>query len=212
MGRVSSHLAREGTTVSVTGIGTFGNVNAVQRTTSTEPAQRVARAQGVPAAPSTESSEEVPAYIVAAAAALGLSTDEVVDALASGLTLADLADQQSVSRDDLVGALVADAPAELKASGGVEDVVAHLVDQSGLGGPGGGRPPRGSTGVLGESLTTDQRTTLDLLSGLLDTSSSDLVSALRGGTSLATLLSGAGVSYDALAGAVEAGLLIDTSA
>jgi lambda repressor-like predicted transcriptional regulator len=198
--------------VSVTGIGVFGNVNAVQRSTSTEPVQGAARPQGAPAASSTESTEEVAAYIVAAAAALGMSTDEVVEALASGLTLADLADQQSVSRGDLVAALVADAPAELQASGEVEEMVAHLVDQVGLGGPGGGRPPRGSTGVLGESLTSDQQTTLDLLSGLLDTSSSDLVSALRGGTSLATLLSGAGVSYDALAGAVEAGLLIDTSA
>jgi lambda repressor-like predicted transcriptional regulator len=198
--------------MSVTSIGVFGNVNAVQRSTSTEPVQRAARPEGAQAAPSTESTEEVPAYIVAAAAALGLSTDEVVDALASGLSLADLAAQQSVSRDDLVAALVADAPAELQASGDVEEMVAHLVDQVGLGGPGGSRPPRGSTGVLGESLTTDQQATLGILSGLLDTSSSDLVSALRGGTSLATLLSDAGVSYDALAGAVEAGLLIDTSA
>ncbi|WP_024286386.1 hypothetical protein [Cellulomonas sp. KRMCY2] len=42
-------------------------------------------------------SESVPAYIVAAAAALGLSTDEVVAALASGMTLADLAARQDVS-------------------------------------------------------------------------------------------------------------------
>lgn len=198
--------------MSVTSIGSFTSLYALQKTTATETTQRVSRSQAAAGAPPIDGAGKVPGHITTAAEALGLSTDDVMEALSAGSSLADLAEQQGVSRDDLVAALVADAPADLKASGDVEKMVGSLVDQVGLGGPGGGRPPQGSTGILGESLTSQQQTTLDLLSNLLDTSSTSLVSSLRSGTSLASLLSGAGVSYETLAGAVESGLLIDTSA
>jgi lambda repressor-like predicted transcriptional regulator len=212
MGQVSRHLPRKGTTVTVTGVSGLSSLYALQKSSSIDTTQRASRSDGPAGPPPAGGSGKTPGHIEVAAEALGLSTDDVVEALEGGSSLAELAEQQGVSRDDLVAALVAGAPSEIAASGDVEEMVGNLVDQVGMGGPGGGRPPQGSTGVLGETLTSDQQTTLDLLTSLLDTSSSSLVSSLRSGTSLASLLSGAGVSYDALAGAVESVLLIDTSA
>ncbi|WP_225752781.1 hypothetical protein [Actinotalea sp. Marseille-Q4924] len=53
------------------------------------------------------------ANLDAAAEALGLTTDELRDALADGSTLADVADAQGVAVDDLVAALVAAAEARI---------------------------------------------------------------------------------------------------
>lgn len=153
-----------------------------------------------------------PDPIATAAKVLGLSVTEVVKALSSGSSLADLAQKQGVSRDDLVAALVADAPAEVTATGNVEAMVKGLVDQTGMGGPGGGPPPAGSSGALGASMTSDQQDTVDALSALLGTDPASLLDKLRSGVSLGDLLSDAGVSTADLAGVVEDGLLIDTSA
>ncbi|HEY0217404.1 MAG TPA: hypothetical protein VGC57_13530 [Cellulomonas sp.] len=153
----------------------------------------------------------VPGHIQAASEALGMSTDDIMDALSSGSSLADLADEQGVSRDDLVSALVAAAPSDMQQMGDVEDMVSALVDQTGLAGP-SGPPPSGSSGVWGETLTSDQQDTLDALSDLLGTDSSSLLDQLYTGTSLSDLLQNAGVSMEDLADVVQDGLFIDTSA
>lgn len=154
-----------------------------------------------------------PGHITAAAEALGLSTDAVTQALSSGSSLADLAEQQGVSRDDLVAALVADAPEDVKASGNVEAMVSRLVDQTGMG-PGGGAPqgPPPPSGVLGDSLTSTQQSVVDALADLLDTDSDTLISQLRDGADLGQMLEGSGVSLSAVASALQGGLLIDTTA
>lgn len=164
-----------------------------------------------PPAASGTATSRVPGHVEAAAEVLGLSTDDVMEALADGSSLADLAEEQGVSRDDLVAALVADAPADLQEMDGVEDMVSALVDQSGLGGP-AGPPPGGSSGVWGEVLTSDQSDTLDQVASLLGTDASSLLDQLYSGTSLADLLSDAGVSTSDLAAVVQSGLLIDTTA
>lgn len=198
--------------MSISGISTsFASLQAMAAT-GTAATRSATATTGTPAASGADTTQKVPAYVVTAAASLGMTTDEVMEALAAGSSLAELAEEQGVSRDDLVATLVADAPAEVAASGGVEAMVSTLVDQTGLGGPGGGMPPPRSSGILGESLTSTQQDTVDALAELLETDSTTLLDSLRHGTSLAELLTQAGVSTADLAGVLEEGLLIDTSA
>lgn len=185
-------------------------MTATQATGPTRPARPAA--PPVAAAAPASTGDETPAYVTAAAAALGMSVEEVTDALASGMSLTELAEQQGVAKDDLVAALVADAPDDIAATGDVQAMVERLVDRPGLGGPGGGRPPAGSSGVMGVALTDSQRSTVDALSSLLETDPASLLESLRAGTSLADLLADKSVTTDTLAGLVEDGLLIDTSA
>ncbi|MBU4336971.1 MAG: hypothetical protein KJ548_10395 [Actinobacteria bacterium] len=166
---------------------------------------------------SSSSSSRVPGHISVAAGVLGMSEEEVTSALKSGSSLADLAESKGISEDDLVAALVENAPDELKESGDITEITTAMVEQKGMGGPGAGGPPppppssEDSTGVLGTTLTSSQQETVDTLADLLDTSSEDLLSQLRSGTSLADLLEDSDISYDQLAGVVASGLLIDTS-
>ncbi|GAA3812504.1 hypothetical protein [Cellulomonas soli] len=152
----------------------------------------------------------VPGHIETAAETLGLSTDEVMSALDQGQTLADLAEAQGVSKDDLVAALVADAPEVISATGDVESFVTSLVEGTGQGrGPAGPPPPPPSGGALTGELTSEQQTTFDALADLLGTDSESLLDELQSGTSLLDMLDDAGVSYEDLAGAVQSGLLVD---
>ncbi len=167
-------------------------------------------------ASSTSRGSHVPGHIAAAAEVLGMSTDEITEALSSGSSLADLAEEQGVSRDDLVAALVADAPQDMQAIGDIDSIIGNLVDQTGMG-PAGGMPPAppaapSSTGVFGDSLTSVQQDTVDALSDLIGTDSTSLLESLRSGTSLTDLLTDAGVSVADLAGVFEDGILIDTTA
>ncbi len=152
-----------------------------------------------------------PPHVGSAAKALGPSEDDVMQALASGSSLTDLAEDQGDSKDDLVAAIVADMPDDMKELGNLDEMVGHMVDQQGLGRP-SGPPPQGSTGVFGGSMTSGQQNTLSAISDLIGTSSSTLMTALQHGTSLVDLLNDAGVSGSDLAGVVEQGLLLDATA
>jgi hypothetical protein len=192
--------------------------SATSSTSSLASALAAAAAQNASTGSSTSGSSSsgtatsrVPGHIEAASEVLGLSTDEIMEALSDGSSLADLAEEQGVSREDLTAALVAAAPADMQAMGDVEDMVSSLIDQEGLAGP-SGPPPSGSSGVWGETLTTDQQETLDSLASLLGTDSSSLLDQLYSGTSLSDLLTDAGVSVADLADVVQEGLFIDTSA
>lgn len=195
--------------MSIEGVST--SAIRLQASTSTSTTRTTQSAPPPPPADGGTATSRVPGHVEAAAEVLGLSTDDVMEALSEGSSLADLAEEQGVSRDDLVAALVADAPADLQEMDGVEDMVSALVDQEGLGGP-AGPPPGGSSGVWGETLTSDQSDTLDQIASLLGTDSSSLLDQLYSGTSLADLLSDAGVSSSDLAAVVQSGLLIDTTA
>ena len=196
--------------MTIGGLGTSYAYVQSTNVTSTSATRRATSTTAVEGG--NDASSRVPGHITAAAKVLGMSVSEITKALSSGSSLADLAKKQGVSRDDLVAALVADAPDDIKATGNVAAMVSSLVDQTGMGGPAGGPPPTKSSGVLGASLTSAQQDMLDSLSNLLSTDSTSLLAKLRSGTSLSDLLSNAGVTTKDLAGVVENGLLIDTTA
>ncbi len=154
---------------------------------------------------------------------LGMSADDIASKVADGTSLQDLADQAGVAREDLLSALKENAPPRLRASADIDTIVARIATQTGAGpgpggpgGPGGaGRPPGpppAANGVLTGSLTADQTSTLDLLGSLLDMSTDDLASSLSTGTDLASLLQSREVDLASLAGALQAGFLIDARA
>jgi lambda repressor-like predicted transcriptional regulator len=162
--------------------------------------------------------------IAVAAKALGLSTDDVISQLKSGKSLGDIADAQGVSRTDLASALKSGMPDGTASSDKADEIVDRIINQVGLPQrPQGPRPDAtsdstsdsgvsGVSGVLGSSLTSSQQSTLDSLSSLLGTTSDSLLGSLQSGTSLADLVSAAGVSQGSLASILQDGLLIDTTA
>lgn len=164
------------------------------------------------------SRSSAPGHLSTAADVLGLSTAEVTKALKSGSSLAELAEQQGVSRDDLTAALIADAPDELKESGEIDQLVANLIDATGISGPGGGGRPSGpppappTTGAMSGSLTTTQSDTLSAIADLLETDTDSLLESLQSGNDLGSLLEAKGISLSDLSGAIQDGLLIDTTA
>ena len=199
--------------MSISGVGSVNPFASVtlQTTSSAQRTSGPSAGQAPPPGPPPGGAQDTPPHVSSAAEALGMSEDDVMEALASGSSLADLADEQGLSQDDLVAAIVADMPEDLRSMDNVDDMVGHLVDQSGLGRP-TGSPPPGSTGVFGGTMTSDQQNTLGAISDLLGTDSSTLLGALQNGSSLLDLLADAGVDAEALAGAVESSLLLDTTA
>ncbi|MBT0773026.1 hypothetical protein KIH74_29050 [Kineosporia sp. J2-2] len=153
-----------------------------------------------------------------AAQALNLSKSELSDRLRSGKSLAEIAEAQGVSRDDLTEAIKGALPSDSTVSADeVDSAVNTLLDQTGLEKP-PPPPPFSSTGnstttgLLSGTLTDDQQNTLDTLSDLLGTDSDSLLEQLQTGTSLAQLIENSGVSKNALASVLQDGLLFDTRA
>jgi lambda repressor-like predicted transcriptional regulator len=202
--------------MSIDAIGSSSFLTALTRTSSTSTLASALAAATASTASTTSgtsgtATHRVPGHIEAASEVLGLSTDDIMEALQNGSSLSDLAEEQGVSRDDLVSALVEAAPGDMQAMGDIEGMVSSLVDQTGMPGP-AGPPPSGSSGVWGETLTSDQQETIDSLSSLLGTDSTTLLDQLYRGSSLSDLLSDAGVSLEDLADVVQDGLFIDASA
>src|SRR5664279_1638118 len=156
--------------------------------------------------------------IDAVASTLKMSTDDIKTQLQSGKSLSDIAAAQGVSHDDLISALKAGMPDELKNS----DAATATSDTTGTTATSGHHHHhRGaasqvsgldgsSTGVMSGSLTASQQKTLDSLSSLLGTDSSSLLTSLQSGTSLASLVSSKGVDSSKLASVLQDGLLVDT--
>jgi lambda repressor-like predicted transcriptional regulator len=149
----------------------------------------------------------------------------VISQLKSGKSLGDIADAQGVSRDDLAAALKSGMPDGMSSSPNADEIVNNIINQVGMpqhhhrgGGSSSDSTSSSSStdsnvsGVLGSSLTSTQQSTLDSLSSLLGTDSDSLMSSLQSGTSLADLVSAAGVSEGSLASILQDGLLIDTTA
>lgn len=181
---------------------------------SSSPAAATSAATRRPGPPDGESPFD------AVSSVLGMSSEDIASAVSSGTSLMDLASEKGVSSDDLLSALKDGAPDDLKDSAIIDQVVARIANQKGPGGPGGpgghagpppGPPPAG--GVLaGGQLTAGQQSTLDTLSNLLDMSSDELTSSLRGGTSLTDLLEQKGVDLSTLASSLEKGVQLDLRA
>jgi lambda repressor-like predicted transcriptional regulator len=157
----------------------------------------------------------------AAAEALGLDRDDLVNALKDGKSLADVAGDRGVSVGDLASALRADMRPELAASGKADEIVSRMISERG--GPQGPPPPGAggqgfaatrldgsASGIYGSSLTATQQSTLGSLSALLGTDSDSLLDSLRGGTGLYDLASRRGVSGSALSSVLQDGFLVDT--
>jgi lambda repressor-like predicted transcriptional regulator len=149
----------------------------------------------------------IPGFVQTAAKALGMSGSDVMSALKSGKSLADLAKQRNVSVDSLSAALKANAPQSMQNSGNVDQAVSALVNRQGLGGH---RHVDAGSGAA--SVSGSQNETLTALSNLLGSDPSSLLQQLQSGTSLSDLLSAQGVSMDALSSQLQKGLLIDTQA
>jgi hypothetical protein len=156
----------------------------------------------VNAAAATGSGARTPPFVQTAAKALGMSSSDVLAALKSGKSLADLAQQQNVPVDTLTGALAAAAP---QGSSDVDQRVNDLVNRHGLGGHHHAGAARAASGADGSATQT-----LSALSQLLGTDPSSLVQQLQSGTSLSDMLTAKGVNLVTLSSQLQKGLLVDT--
>jgi hypothetical protein len=165
-----------------------------------------------------------PPAMTASASLLGMSADDLRAAQRSGTTLADLAAQKGVSKDDLVKSVAADLAAN-KPEGAPELSRAQLTEMAtniaegrrpqgpppppppppggGFGSSAGDGDERVQTNVgsLAEALGTDADTLLDKLR-----SGADLASLLRGATAAAAAGYGASATS---AATVTGGLAVD---
>ena len=148
-----------------------------------------------------------------AAKLLGLSSQELRDELRSGKTLAELASDQGVSRDNLIAAVVqglqsgppgfvrnvqrAEPAADLAA------IATNLVDGKGFGGPPPPPPASGSDDV-------SQR--LTALTGALGIDANTLFAKLESGTTLNDIASQHGVSSSTLSSILTGPVAVDTAA
>lgn len=170
------------------------------------------------------------AIVSSAAAALGMSTQDVQSALRNGQSLADLAQQKGVSNDTLVGAVAQGLQAATSGSsavnGDVTSIAQDIVNRKGVGGPhhhhhhgavgsatSSGSDPDGDgdSDAAGETSDTSS-SPFTALSGLLGMSQGDLLSALESGTSLPSLLQQQGLSQQSLDALPAQGLAVDTTA
>jgi lambda repressor-like predicted transcriptional regulator len=137
----------------------------------------------------------------------GMSTDDLKSQLQSGKSLADIAQSKGVSRDTLVSTLEksmqANAPANAPAgfASQLDNIVNHMVDHKGMGGPGGmggvggGHHHHGARQATDVSNVDFQSNTDSLLSTIanqLNVSPSDLVSQMESGMSLTDISTQAG--------------------
>ena len=129
-----------------------------------------------------------PPGMEAAAKALGLDDEELRQRLRSGSTLADIASEQGVSRDDLVAAVAKGIEATAPAGADATSMAQQLVDGKLPPRPPHARPPHADgDGAFAELLQT--------VSSLSGTDESELLSKLQSGTSFGDLLEQSGLSW-----------------
>ncbi|WP_327003962.1 hypothetical protein OHA72_54420 [Dactylosporangium sp. NBC_01737] len=140
--------------------------------------------------------------------ALGLSGDELKSKLDSGQSLAEIAEQQGVSHEDLIAAIKAGKPADASAVGSAaeeeQDAAAErIAAQKGRPGPPPGGPRGGAAGLTDESK-------LQQLSILLETDSE----SLRGSsaTDVVKRLQDKGIDLSQLRSVLNSGDLVDYAA
>jgi len=148
-----------------------------------------------------------------AAKLLGLSPQELHNELRSGKTLAGLASDQGVSRDDLIAAVVqglqSGPPGFVRNVQRAEQTIdlasiaANLVDGKGFGGPPPPPPASGSDDV-------SQR--LAALTNALGVDANTLFAQLESGTTLNDIASQHGVSSGTLSSILTGPVAVDTAA
>jgi hypothetical protein len=139
---------------------------------------------------------------------LGVSADELRDAQRSGTTLADLATQKGVSKDNLVKSLATDLKAN-KPEGAPELSETRLTEMAtnvaeGKRPQGPPPPPRSGAGEDGDR---SQRNVASLAEAL-GTDADTLLERLQSGADLTSLLRGA-TGYGAQSESLTSGLAID---
>ena len=146
-----------------------------------------------------------------AASLLGMSDDELRTALrGGGTTLADLATQKGVSRDDLLAA-VTKGVTEAGSPPGAEGVDAATIAQGIIDGTGG--PPSGPGGPGGpHDRDGDMAARLQTLTAALGMDQTSFFDALASGTSLEELAGAHGVSPSTLKQMMLGPVAVDTAA
>jgi uncharacterized protein YidB (DUF937 family) len=159
----------------------------------------------------------------AAAKLLGMSANDLRTAMQSGQSLASIASSKGISQDALVGAMataIQEANPEVSADQATK-VATAIATRTPTGSPPGGPvggPAQGvatneaSGGASGASHKHGHHrhqavgAALDAAAKALGTTTTDLVSSLQGGGSLATMASAKGVSQDDLVKAISSAL------
>jgi hypothetical protein len=148
-----------------------------------------------------------PPAMAGTATLLGLSADELRQAQRSGTTLADVAAQKGVSKDDLVKSVAADLKAN-KPDGAPElseaqltEMATNVAEGKRPQGPHGPPPPRG--GGDGDRAQAN----VSSLAEALGTDADSLLQKLQSGDDLTTLLRGATGYGSSLT--VDGGLAVD---
>ncbi len=148
-----------------------------------------------------------------AAKLLGLSPQELREDLRSGKTLADLAAEKGVSRDDLIAGVVSGLQAgpagfvrnvqRAEQTTDLAAIAAKLVDGKGFGGP-PPPPPASASSDVSQRLTT--------LTDALGIDANSLFSQLESGTTLGDIASQHGVSSSTLSTILTGPVAVDTAA
>lgn len=140
----------------------------------------------------------------AVATKLGMSTDDLKSALASGSSMTDLAQKAGVSKDDLVSTIASTLPSQ----GGADatQVATRIADHTR---PTGARPAHGGGDGGGDGGASAVGQGIDALSSALGISSDDLMQRLTDGTGIADLLSGNSGVASQLSASQNKGALVD---
>jgi hypothetical protein len=161
-----------------------------------------------------------------AAQVLGMSSQDVQTALQNGSSLADLAQQKGISKDQLVTAISQGIQSLSTTSGGLPgapdptQMAQRIVDRpgglsghrhhEGIGALLNGTDPDGDGTASGDATGSTDSTVspFAVVAGALGMSQGDLLSALESGTSLTDLFSQQGVTLQSLG----QGSVVDTTA
>jgi hypothetical protein len=151
-----------------------------------------------------------PPAMTGTATLLGMSADDLRQAQRSGTTLADLATQKGVSKDDLVKSVAADLTAN-KPDGAPElsatqltEMATNVAEGKRPQGPHGPPPPRGGGG---DADGDRAQANVSSLAEALGTDADSLLQKLQSGDDLTTLLRGATGYGSSLT--VDGGLAVD---
>jgi len=155
---------------------------------------------------------------------LGVDSNDLIASLRSGQSLADIAAQNGVSRDDLLAAVTQALSSSSQGASGVGAVgpqgidvstlAQQIVDRKGFGGHHHHHHHHGAPDAtqVASGVNSEFEQAFSELSSALGLNEGDLVKALQAGTSLFDVASQQGVSQDTLASILGQGSLINTSA
>jgi lambda repressor-like predicted transcriptional regulator len=147
-----------------------------------------------------------------------MSTTDLQNELRSGKSLADIAQEQGVSRDDLLATVKQGLQQYAPPGANLDAIANRIVDRTGgAGGAQGHHHHHHGGGGAGDATSSDSTTTsLDQVLGpvaeMLNTTTPDLMSQLQNGTSLRDIAQQAGVDPSQLLDTLGRGIAVNTLA